>query len=312
MKIITRGKQIEAVSGWWNSKHVLKWDKQYDDWDSHTVRSLNARLEKILRVFDGLNLPKGARVLELGFGAGQTASKLGQRGVEVHGVDISEKLCQIAIQRCRRECPEGKFYFKTGNIESKLEYEDATFDLVVVSGVLHYLYDHDACLKEVYRVLKSGGYLIIGQRTAYALSQFFSIRVFLCSCIYFVLREKYELFHSFKSMLCESKLGAIFGSYENSRFFNSKFMLKGHDVWKYKMKKNLYSNSILKSLCRRNSFVPLSSDGAYYCISDEPKHYALNLKVDAFLERLSQKRFLHFLYRLARITIILSRKKDIS
>lgn len=310
METITKGKQIEAVSGWWNSDQIVKWDKQYDEWDSQTVRSLNRRLEKLLGFVDTLKLPKGAKVLELGYGAGQTALKIGQRGYEVHGVDISEKLCEIANQRCARECPGGKFYFKTGNIESRLEHEDDTFDLVVASGVLHYLYDDDACLKEAYRVLKPGGYLIIAQRTAYALNHFLSMRMFLCSCLYFILREKYELFPSYRAILCDSKLRAIFGKFENSRFFNSKFMLKGHDFWKYKLKKKLYSNHRLKSLCKRSGFRPLKLAGAYYCVSDERKYFNFNLKVDDFFESLAAKKFFHFVNRLARITVILSQKRQ--
>lgn len=163
MESITREKQLEGVSGWWNSNQIVKWDKQYDEWDSHAVRSLNRRLEKVLKLIDGLELPKGAMVLELGYGAGQTALKVGQRGFEVHGVDISEKLREIAKERCRRECPEGKFSFKVGNIESRLEHEDNTFDLVVTSGVLHYLYDDDACLKEACRVLNREAILLLSR-----------------------------------------------------------------------------------------------------------------------------------------------------
>ena len=88
MRKITREKQLEAVSGWWNSDQIVKWDKQYDEWDQHTVRSLNRRLEKALGFVDELNLPKGAKVLELGYGAGQTSLKMGQLGFEIHGVDI--------------------------------------------------------------------------------------------------------------------------------------------------------------------------------------------------------------------------------
>lgn len=312
MKTITREKQIEAVSGWWNSDQIVKWDKQYDEWDSHTVRSLNRRMEKVIKFIDGLGLPKGAKVLELGYGAGQTASLIGQCGYEVHGVDISEKFIEIAGKRCKRECPNGKFYFKTGNIEERIDYEDNTFDLVLTSGILHYLYDDEACLQKIHRVLKPGGHLIIAQRTAYALNSFLSIREFLCSCVYFILREKYELFHSFKAILCGSKLGAIFGRFENSKLFNTKFMLKGHDVWKYKLKKNLYSGARLKKLCRRAGIVPLRAVGAYYCISEDPKYFEFNLKVDDFFESLSHKRFLRFISCLARITVILSKKKAIS
>lgn len=311
METITREKQLEAVSGWWNSDQIVKWDKQYDDWDSHTVRSLNRRLEKVMKAIDSLNLPKGAKVLELGYGAGQTALVIGKCGFEVHGIDISEKFVQIASRRCEKECPDGKFHFKIGNLEEKFEYDDNTFDVVVTSGVLHYLYDDVACLKEAHRVLKSGGHLIIAQRTAYGLCHLTTIRSCLCSLIYFVLREKYELFHSYKSMLCDSKLGFFFGRFRDNKLFNTKFMLKGHDVWKYKLKKNLYSNRRLMSLCKKAGFVPVGVEGAYYCVSDKPKYYNLNLKADDFFEKMANKNFFHFIFPLSRISVILAKKKAV-
>lgn len=311
MKTITREQQLEAVSGWWNSDQIVKWDKQYDEWDSQTVRSLNRRLDKVLKFVDDINLPKGAKALELGYGAGQTALKIGQRGYEVHGVDLSEKFVAIATTRCQKEDPTGKYDFKIGNIESRLEYEDETFDLVVISGVLHYLYDYEACIKEVYRVLKPGGHLIIAQRTAYALNHFLSVRPFLCSCLYFFLREKYELFHSYKAMLCDSKLGVLFKRFENTKLFNTKFMLKGHDEWKYKLKKNLFSGPSLKKLCRKSGFGSLKVEGAYYCVSEEKKYFDFNIKVDDFFEKLSNKKFLHFLHRLSRISVVLSKKEAV-
>ncbi len=311
MNTITREKQMGAVNGWWNTDNIKKWDKQYDDWDVHTMRLLNRRMEKVLKFIDGLKLPRGAKVLELGYGAGQIASQSGQRGFEVHGVDTSEKFHEIAVRRCQRECPEGKFNLTVGNLESRFKYEDNTFDLVVETGVLHYLYDVDACLKEVYRVLKPGGHFVVGQRKAFALSDFTSIRTFFRSCVYFILREKYELFPSFKSSLCDSKLGAVFGRFENSKFMNSKFIYKGHDVYKYKLNKNLFTFRILKNLFRKIGFIPLKTDGAYYCFSTEPEYWNLNLTVDDFLEKLSKKRFLHFISRLAYVAVIVSKKKDI-
>lgn len=312
MNTITREKQIREVNGWWNTDNIKKWDKQYDDWDVHTMRILNRRMEKVLKFIDWLKLPRGARVLELGYGAGQTALKMGLRGFEVHGIDTSEKFHEIATRRCQQECPEGKFNLKVGNLESKFEYEDNTFDLVVETGVLHYLYDVDACLREVYRVLKPGGHFVVGQRKAFALSDFTSIRTFLRSCVYFMLREKYELFPSFKSALCDSKLGAVFGKFEDSSFLNSKFMFKGHDVYKYKLKKNLFSFRILKNLFRKSGLIPLETEGAYYCLSINPKYWNLNLKVDDFLEKLSRRRFLHFISGLAYVAVIVCKKKDIA
>ena len=308
MRKISKEQQFEAVKGWWNSEQVNKWDKQYDDWDPHTVRSLNRRLEKILIFVDELKFANGSKVLELGYGAGQTALKMGQRGLEVHGIDLSNNLRAIANERCRNECPNGKFFLKTGNIESKFDYKDNTFDLVIVSGVFHYLYNHDYCASEIHRVLKSGGHLIIGQRTSYSLN-ISSVRTFFRSCIYFIFREKYELFPSYKSMLCDSKLGYFFDKYRDTKFFNSKFMLKGHDKWKYKLKKNLYSNGRLKSLCKRNGISPIKLTGAYYAISENPKYYNLNLKIDEFFEKLTNFFLFRFLFRLSRITVLLGKKQ---
>ena len=64
----------------------------------------------------------------------------------------------------------------------------------------------------------------------------FTFRTFLRFCVYVIFREKYELFPSYKSILCDSKLGYFFDRYRDTKSFNSKFMLKGHDFWKYKLK----------------------------------------------------------------------------
>ena len=86
-------------------------------------------------------------------------------------------------------------------------------------------------------------------------------------------------------------------------------MLKGHDKWKYKLKKNLYFNGRLKSLCKRNGITPIKLNGAYYCISDNPKYFELNLLIDDLFEKLTKKFLFRFFHRLSRITVLLARKK---
>jgi|TARA_B100002003_G_scaffold83989_1_gene78437 ubiquinone/menaquinone biosynthesis C-methylase UbiE len=173
--------------------------------------------KKILKFVDELKFKNGAKVLELGYGAGQTALKLGQRGFEVHGVDLSEKLIGLAKQRCLKNFPEEKIFFKIGNLDSKLDYEGEKFDLVVIVGVLQYLYDPNVCLKEVYRVLKPGGYLINTQLNTFRLNQFISVRKFLVTCVHFVLNEKHALYPSFRTIIVDSKLGILFKRFEKSK-----------------------------------------------------------------------------------------------
>ena len=54
-------------------------------------------------VVDHLGLTPGARVLDVGCGPGRHAHELARRGIEVHGVDISETFVELA----RADAPSG-------------------------------------------------------------------------------------------------------------------------------------------------------------------------------------------------------------
>ena len=54
--------------------------------------------------------------------------------------------------------------FSNVDLDRRMPFEDASFDLVVVVGTLQYLLEPSACVKEVYRVLKPGGHFIVCQR----------------------------------------------------------------------------------------------------------------------------------------------------
>lgn len=306
-----RNQQFEAVRGWWNiERNKKKWEKAYDDNNIHAINYLKKRQESVLRFVDSIGLPEGAQVIELGYGAGQTALELGKRGFNVHGIDISEKLCSSAKQRCLAGCPEGKFNLKVGNIESRFDYDNETFDLGLVVGALQYLYSPRSCLREIHRTLKPGGYFILAQRNIYSLSNMTSPRHFFRSCVHFFLREEFELFPSYRSMLMESRLKRFFARYEQAPLFNSEFMLKGHDSWKFKIKKRINSYFSLKSLLVKEGFTVLNAGGAYYCFSEIPRFYDFNLKLDKYIENLLKKQIISGLFNLGRSVIFLCRKSE--
>lgn len=291
-----REEQIEAVADWWNlSRNQKKWDKPYDSFKKHGGAYLKSRQEIALKYVDEVVLGRLVCVLELGYGAGQTALELGRRGHEVYGLDISAKLCESATERCKSEYPEGKFHLKVGSIESKYEFPEEMFDVVVVVGALQYLHSPDECFKEVWRVLKPGGYFIVAQRNIYSLSNLTSLRYFLRSFITFFLREEYELFPSFKSILMDSKMGSYFGRFKDSKFLNTKFMLKGHDVWKFKIKKRANSYNTLKNRLKKHGFTIEKSDGAYYAFSENPSYYDFNIRLDNFIKRFAKHSYFNFL-----------------
>ncbi|HVF74921.1 MAG TPA: methyltransferase domain-containing protein [Acidimicrobiales bacterium] len=73
---------------------------------------------------EALGLRPGARVLDVGCGPGRHAHALARRGIEAHGVDISERFVELA----RRDAPTGAT-FEVGDARA-LPY-DGDFDAVI-------------------------------------------------------------------------------------------------------------------------------------------------------------------------------------
>lgn len=90
----------------------------------------------------------GKRVLVLGCGPGEDAGYLKSQGAaEVVGVDISEKLFEIAKEN-HPDCE-----FRLMDME-KLDFPDASFDFAYSSLALHYLKEWTRAMGEIYRVLR--------------------------------------------------------------------------------------------------------------------------------------------------------------
>jgi ubiquinone/menaquinone biosynthesis C-methylase UbiE len=102
-------------------------------------------------------------VLDVGCGPGEMVIDLLRMGKTVHGVDISEKMLALAEKNIKEKGIYGEYYLKQGNIEH-LNFGDETFDTVVCAGVIEYLDEDTKALKELHRVLKVNGTLILSVR----------------------------------------------------------------------------------------------------------------------------------------------------
>jgi len=102
-------------------------------------------------------VPPGALVLDVGCAQGRSALPFIRRGMHVIGYDISNALVEIAQKRSLSYSHTKKSpYFFVGDA-SNFSFSDASFDVVVLHGVLHHLPNPASVCKEIARVLKPGG-----------------------------------------------------------------------------------------------------------------------------------------------------------
>ncbi len=99
----------------------------------------------------------GERALDAGTGSGNFAAALARAGADVVGIDF----CEPAFELARRKAPTATFEF--GDLTRPLRFEDASFDLVACSAVLHVLgrAEQRVAMRELGRVLRPGGRLVV-------------------------------------------------------------------------------------------------------------------------------------------------------
>ncbi len=131
------------------------WEKGDFTRIASTMRESGAMLAARFKVTEGL------KVLDVGCGDGTTAIPMAKLGAEVLGVDIARNLVEAGNARAKREgllnCK-----FQEGDAMDLFEVDDETFDLVVsIFGVMFAPRPGDVA-KELVRVTRSGGRIIMG------------------------------------------------------------------------------------------------------------------------------------------------------
>ena len=99
---------------------------------------------------------KGLRVLDAGCGSGVYSEWLADNGAEVVAIDVTPAFVELAGQLLGDRATVLR-----ADLTRRLDFaEDASFDVVLSSLVLHYIEDWQPVFDEFYRILKPGGVLV--------------------------------------------------------------------------------------------------------------------------------------------------------
>ncbi len=103
-----------------------------------------------------------AEALDIGCGGGETLKRLLARAPEGHitGVDYSEVSVETSLKNAEKAVQDGRISVVQGSVE-KLPFEDESFDVITTVESLYFWPDPAANLKEVFRVTRHGGALLI-------------------------------------------------------------------------------------------------------------------------------------------------------
>jgi len=120
------------------------------------------KLDKIYKHLTSC-IKKGQKVLDLGFGTGALTLRAAQKGAKVKGIDINPQMLEIAQkQAIKKNLIQNIELCEMGVAELGSE-ESESYD-VVISGLCFSELSEDELiytLKEVKRILKPGGFLLI-------------------------------------------------------------------------------------------------------------------------------------------------------
>jgi len=144
----------------YNEKLLQKYDDSVwvkfwiGKWDSRVITEIGDELSSL-------------NILDVGCATGRLLSSLASAGVQnLAGTDIAPKIIELAEKNLKEKGINADL--RISDAENVLPWEINTFDAVTMTGVLHHFLKPLLALKEIYRVLKKNGKLIIIEPSFFA------------------------------------------------------------------------------------------------------------------------------------------------
>jgi ubiquinone/menaquinone biosynthesis C-methylase UbiE len=141
----------------YDEEYFLTACEGFDEFLKSDGENLSRRLKQAFAFAD---VTAGMAVLDLGCGRGEIVRHVARLGADSYGIDYS----RVSVEMTRRVMANEPGKHGVARSDAKaLPFSDASFDRVLMFDVVEHLHpwELDTCLREVYRVLKPGGQIIV-------------------------------------------------------------------------------------------------------------------------------------------------------
>jgi len=132
------------------------WDrasKNYDKTEERFEYIHSKSRENTKKYLNGSNI-----VLDYGCGTGTTSCEIANRVKEIHAIDISSKMIEIAKRKAVASKVENINFVQTDIFDKR--YKKESFDVILAFNMLHTVADPQVVLQKIYELLKPEGLFI--------------------------------------------------------------------------------------------------------------------------------------------------------
>lgn len=113
-----------------------------------------------LVLVEQLRLPVGSRLLDAGCGSGLTTVALAQRGYRLDALDTVPAMLELTRQKAQQAEVSDQVSAALGDAH-QLPYPDESFHVVIAMGVTPFLHSLPVAMREMKRVVKANGYVLV-------------------------------------------------------------------------------------------------------------------------------------------------------
>lgn len=132
--------------------------KNYDIWYTTPLGKFVDELET-QAIMELLQPKPGERILDVGCGTGNYTIKLAKKGCIVTGIDVSEEMLNVALNKCKELNLQIELF--QANAE-RIPFAENYFDSIVSVATFEFIMDPKQALEEMFRVVKCDGKIVVG------------------------------------------------------------------------------------------------------------------------------------------------------